>query len=199
MKLNKSDKNMRNDRNTYSYLTVQFITLIRIPLSIVFSIILLSSKNFKSVFIICFFVLLVTELTDWFDGRIARRFKVASEFGAMLDPYADSLSRLIVFWSLASKDLTIFLVPLVMALRDITVAYSRIVLAQRGQSVSARMSGKIKAVIQSFGAFFLLLGPYYWESVGFWSYYAVSWTVLSATLLSAVEYVRDALLALRKK
>lgn len=199
MKLNKGTKNRRTDKNTYSYITVQFITLIRIPLSIIFSIILLTSKNFKSVFIICFLVLLATELTDWFDGRIARRFKLASEFGAMLDPYADSLSRLIVYWSLASKGLTIFLVPLVMALRDVTVAYSRIVLAQSNQSVSARMSGKIKAAIQSFGAFFLLLGPYYWDSVGFWSYYAISWTVISATLLSAVEYIRDALLAFRKK
>lgn len=194
--LNISKRNKRIDKNTFSYFTIQFITLIRIPLSIIFSIILLNS-NSNLMLILCIFLVVAIEATDLFDGKIARRFRLVSELGATLDPYADSITRLILYWSLAQKHLVIFLVPLSMAIRDITVAYSRIILARMSLSVSARKSGKIKAVVQSIGSLLALLGPFYWEYTGFWIYYALSWAIISVTLLSAFEYVRDAILALR--
>jgi phosphatidylglycerophosphate synthase len=92
----------------------------------------------------------------------------------------------------------IFLVPLVMAVRDVTVAYSRIVLAQNSQTVSAKLSGKVKASVQATGSFLALLGPLYWNTIGYWSFYALSWLLIIVTLLSAIEYVKDALTTLRK-
>ena len=104
-------------------------------------------------------LLLVIEFTDLYDGIIARKFDLVSEAGATLDPYADSVSRLIIYWALAAQGLVLWYVPLIMALRDITVAYSRIVMAQNNRTVSAKKSGKLKATVQAIGAFFALLGP----------------------------------------
>lgn len=199
MKLNIDIKNRRYEKNNFSYITIQSITLIRIPLSIIFSLVLLSNKKSDLIFILSISLLLAIEATDLFDGRIARRYRLVSELGATLDPYADSITRLIVYWALAYKNFVIFLVPLTMAIRDVTVAYSRIILARSNRSVSARVSGKIKAWFQAIGAILALLGPYYWNYVGFWSYYTLSWIIISATLLSSVEYVRDALFSLRAK
>ena len=42
------------------------------------------------------------ELTDALDGAIARARGVTSELGATLDPLTDSMSRLIVYWTLAA-------------------------------------------------------------------------------------------------
>ncbi len=180
------------------YLLVQSMTLVRIPLSILFLIIRLYGKNADLTLALSLLLLVIIEFTDAFDGKIARRFGLASEYGATLDPFADSISRLVIYWALAMTNNVIFLVPLVMAVRDVTVAYSRIVLAQNNQTVSAKLSGKVKASVQAAGSFLALFGPLYWDTIGYWSFYALSWLIIIVTLLSAIEYVKDALTALRK-
>ena len=189
----------RKKVNPQGYFIIQTITLARIPLSILFMILLLISKDDSSSLIIPLALLLLIEATDAFDGKIARRFNLVSEYGATLDPYADSISRLIVYVSLASQNLVILLVPLSMAVRDITVAYARILLAQKNLSVSARISGKVKATVQATGSILALLGPYYWSYVGNWSFYALSWTIVTVTLLSSIEYIKDAMHAIRQE
>ena len=108
-------------------------------------------------------LVLLIEFTDALDGYFARRWRVVTRLGKMLDPYTDSVSRLIVFWTLARSDRCLEIVPLLMAIRDITCAYARIALSMSGRDVSARMTGKIKAVVQGFAAGFLVGGPIYWN------------------------------------
>lgn len=180
-------------KNSHGYILLQSITLVRIPIAVLFLVVLLYGKETTLTLGLNFMLLLIIEFSDLFDGKIARRFGLVSESGATLDPFADSVSRLIVYWALATKGLVIFLVPLVMALRDITVAYSRIVLAQNDRSVSAKKSGKLKATVQAIGSFLALLGPYYWDYTGRWVYYALSWVIITVTFLSSIEYVKDAL------
>jgi len=179
------------------YILVQSMTLARIPLSILFLIIRLYGKNVDLTLVLSLLLLVIIEFTDAFDGKIARRFGLTSEYGATLDPFADSISRLIIYWALAMTNNVIFLVPLVMAVRDVTVAYSRIVLAQNKQTVSAKLSGKVKASVQATGSFLALFGPLYWDYIGYWSFYALSWILIIVTFLSAIEYVKDALTILR--
>lgn len=171
----------------------------RIPLSVIFFVVLLTGQESTLTLVLALFLLLLIETTDAVDGHIARHFNLASEYGATLDPYADSISRLIIYSALASQNLVLLLVPLMMALRDITVAYARILLAKKNRSVSARISGKIKAIVQAFGSFLAILGPYYWNHIGNWSFHALSWTIITITFLSSFEYMRDALWAIKQK
>lgn len=178
--------------NPKGYILVQSITLARIPLSILFTVVLILTQRSVLSLIVSTVLLAVIEASDTIDGKIARRYNLASEYGAALDPFADSLTRLIIYWSLAVESLVLPLVPLVMAVRDVTVAYSRIVLARKNLTVSARLSGKIKAIVQATGAFLALYGPVYWSFTGYWMFYALSWIIIIVTLLSAAEYIRDA-------
>lgn len=91
------------------------------------------------------------ELTDVFDGVAARAAGTACEFGGVLDPLADSLARLAMYFALACAGWVPWVVPLVMTGRDIIVAYTRVVNAMTGNKTSARLSGKIKAMIQGAG------------------------------------------------
>ncbi len=184
-------------KNPHGYILIQSVTLARIPLAIIFSIVMQTSEFSISTLIWSAGLLLLIEATDLLDGIFARRHSLVSEYGAMLDPFADSLSRLIIYWSLSTQGLVLFLVPLCMAIRDITVAYARILLAKKNQSVSARSSGKIKAAVQAVGSFFLLFGPIYWNLIGDWPINVLSGIIITVTLLSVVEYVRDAVLAVR--
>ena len=185
-------------KNFTGFIIIQSITLARIPLAVCFAIILLTGKDSQLKLALSLIILLLIEGTDAFDGIIARRLGLASEYGATLDPFADSISRLIVYSSMAAHNLVLLLVPLCMAVRDITVAYARIILAKKKLTVSARRSGKIKAVFQAIGAFLALFGPYYWEYTGNWSFYLLSWIIIVITLLSSIEYVNAAIQALRK-
>lgn len=97
------------------------------------------------------------ELTDMFDGIVARRSGTAGPLGGLLDPLADSLSRLTVYFAMALAGWVTIAVPLVMAGRDIVVAYTRIFQAAGGGKTSARISGKIKAIVQGVGVFAILV------------------------------------------
>lgn len=196
--MKKKIENKAYRKNKTGYILVQILTLIRIPLAVLFAVFLLSGEASGTKLAITLSLLVLIEITDAVDGKIARFFKLVSEYGATLDPFADSISRLIVYWAMASHQLILFLVPLSMAVRDITVAYSRILLAQRGKSVSARISGKIKAVTQASVSPLILLSPYYLDHTGIWPYYALSWLVIIVTLLSAIQYVRDAIVSIKR-
>ena len=183
-------------RRPRSFLAVQALTFVRIPLSVAFAACLLSlGWSSAGVRTLLLLLLIFAEITDWLDGLVARRLGVASEWGAMCDPYADSVSRLIVYWAEAVSGLVIPLVPLVMALRDVSVAYCRIVLSRHGRTVSARLSGKIKAHVQVAGAVSALLGPLYWVRTGKWTVHAISWIVIIVTAASVIQYARAALSA----
>ena len=89
------------------------------------------------------------ELTDAFDGWVARARNEVSDFGKILDPLADGISRFTVFlcflvagyadvWSLA-----------IIFWRDSIVSFLRVVGAGQSVVVAARTWGKAKAVVQA--------------------------------------------------
>lgn len=174
------------------FFLVMGITLIRLPLALLFAWTYWVLDNDHPRMWIGLLILILIELSDGLDGFLARKYKVVSEAGAMFDPYSDSLSRLIVYFTYAAHGMALMFVPLVMAIRDVTVAYSRIVLARRNISVKALLSGKIKAIVQATGAFILCLSPLFIPYTGTILYPIVSWIVIVTTAISCVEYLLKA-------
>lgn len=91
-------------------------------------------------------------LTDYLDGRIARKNKQASPLGAFLDPLFDRLFVLIVFVFYFMKlNLPWYFIVFLFARDLCTALASLIILALRMQSkveIKARFSGKIVTIIQ---------------------------------------------------
>ncbi len=183
----------KKNTNKRTHIFIQLLTVSRIPIAIIFTYILTSQEHTVGILLSCALLLLSCEFSDLFDGILARRYGLTSEFGAMLDPYADSITRLILYWGLAASSLTFLILPLVMAFRDITVVYCRLVMVKGNVTAGARWSGKIKAGVQATGAFLLLLGPL----LGGWFdnriVAIVSWVIIIVTLSSILEYAKDAL------
>ncbi len=88
---------------------------------------------------------LLIELSDLLDGYLARRLNRTSEFGKILDPFADALSRLTYFICFAGKGIMPLWVLLLIVYRDLGVAFARQVAGGRGVILGARLTGKIKA------------------------------------------------------
>lgn len=107
---------------------------------------------------------LAMELSDLLDGTIARKLGVVSDVGKLLDPAADSFSRLAVFLALAAHPTPGGSAPwfpaggvVLLLFRDVGVSFLRQIAASKGLVVAARPSGKIKAVAQG-AAIWIILG-----------------------------------------
>lgn len=140
-------------------------------------------------------LLAIIELTDFLDGALARRFGVTGRFGELFDPYCDSIARLIVFFALASADLVPLWLPAVMAIRDVSVAYVRILCMHTGRKVAARFSGKLKAVVQGAGAI-VFMTMFAWPALDALAGQlrpVLAAIIAAVTLWSAVDYLIGAL------
>ncbi len=95
-------------------------------------------------------VFALIEISDLLDGHAARTLGQESELGKVLDPFADSLSRLTYFVAFAGAGILPFWILLILIYRDVAVAYIRVMVSKSDVLMPARASGKIKAWIYAF-------------------------------------------------
>lgn len=93
---------------------------------------------------------LLIEFSDLLDGHFARSRKQESEIGKVLDPFADSLSRLTYFVAFAGARILPLWILLILIYRDVAVAYIRVMVSSSQVLMPARVSGKLKAWIYAF-------------------------------------------------
>jgi CDP-diacylglycerol---glycerol-3-phosphate 3-phosphatidyltransferase len=177
-----------------------YLTFIRIFISPIFMFIYLEHDLLGISLVVLPYILLVllgvSELSDAFDGYVARKFHQVTDLGKILDPMADSIYRISVFLTFTQPPVNLpLLIVFIFLYRDSVISTLRTICALRGFALAARSSGKIKAVIQAGTAcvILVLLIPY---SMGYLSYFVlrvVSVTVVSVaaaySLYSGVEYV----------
>ncbi|MCE5325944.1 MAG: CDP-alcohol phosphatidyltransferase family protein [Planctomycetaceae bacterium] len=179
------------------------LTFARILLAAAMAALVAFGDTSAALFIALLALAAMEEASDIFDGIAARRAGTASVLGGILDPLADSLARLTIYFALALAGWATLAVPLVMAGRDIIVSYARVVAALSGTSTAARLSGKVKAVIQGAGIFSFIIIE--WIAHASSSPTLVSTArvittalVIAATLWSLADYLRAAVPAARK-
>jgi CDP-diacylglycerol--glycerol-3-phosphate 3-phosphatidyltransferase len=103
-------------------------------------------------------IVAICELSDFFDGFLARKHNKVTDLGKVLDPMADSIFRLTVFLSFTQGVVQIpLLIVLIFLLRESVVTFLRTLCALQGVALAARFSGKVKAVVQATAAFFILI------------------------------------------
>ena len=135
------------------------------------------------------------EVTDMVDGALARRFRQTSQLGKILDPLADSVSRFTVFLGFLHMDWASVWAVAPIFWRDSVVSTIRVLAASQGVIVSARFSGKVKAIVQGVAITGLLgLGVFH-ESIG-WTLADVTnlsntvmWYVTGVTVWSLLDYL----------
>jgi len=95
--------------------------------------------------IVCIFLFGVFEITDLLDGPLARRNNQVSDFGKLMDPFADSIARFTIYLCFLSSGLAPVWIIAVFFYRDVLVSVVRVFSMKEGVVVAARKSGKIKA------------------------------------------------------
>ncbi|HET6367859.1 MAG TPA: CDP-diacylglycerol--glycerol-3-phosphate 3-phosphatidyltransferase [Pseudomonadales bacterium] len=164
------------------------LTLVRIvlvPLVIVF---LISSDRVHV--LIAAVIFLAASLTDWLDGRIARRTNQVTRLGTMLDPVADKLLVAAALVSLVQVDMVPAWMALVIIGRELAVTGLRGVALSMGVVVPASRLGKWKTVTQYVALTLLILEK--GVPAEFVPFHLVSgvalWIAMGATVFSGLDY-----------
>lgn len=123
------------------------LTSIRLALSPVLAVLFVYDNPVSRYAILA--IVIVSELTDLFDGYMARKHSQVTDLGKLLDPMADSIYRDTIFLCLAVQDRVSLLLVLPILYRDSIIATLRTVCAYKGIVLAARWSGKAKAILQA--------------------------------------------------
>jgi CDP-diacylglycerol---glycerol-3-phosphate 3-phosphatidyltransferase len=164
------------DRRRWSLGFVNFLTLVRCPLVLVFfALALVHTQTAKPwLFVVAFVSLTASAITDLFDGYFARRLQVETRFGAHADPLMDkffalSTMPLLVFVASQNGHIRHAMVLLVLTLlflsRDQWVTFLRSVGSMYNVSGHAHWSGKLRTGINFpliCTVYFFEAGPSHW-------------------------------------
>ncbi len=180
--------------------TPHYLTFFRILLAPLFPLLYFEHTFFGISHLFLPFVLaallLIGECSDLFDGIIARKKNQVTDLGKVLDPLADTIMRLTVFFTFTGGviQLPIFL-AFVFLYREFFMHAIRLVCALKGHALAARKSGKLKAVIQASTSFFLLflMAGHAWGFLSLTMLQKISFgVVLGAAIysfLSLIDYI----------
>jgi CDP-diacylglycerol--glycerol-3-phosphate 3-phosphatidyltransferase len=142
--------------------------------------------------------------TDWLDGYYARKWKQVTTLGRILDPFADKVIICGTFILLAAAPgmiaehwgLRAWMVVVIVG-RELLVTALRSFIEQRGSDFSAKMSGKLKMVLQCIaaGACLFYLSYAKPSDAPAWSWWLMSvsvWSALVLTVYSGLVYIAAA-------
>ena len=105
-------------------------------------------------------VLVLSALSDIFDGIIARKFDMVSDFGKILDPIADKLTQGSLILALTLRYPEIWFLFVIFAVKELTVGIVGLISLKKTDTVgSAQWFGKLTTVIFESCMAFLLLCP----------------------------------------
>lgn len=99
---------------------------------------------FKGHMVCALVIFAIASITDWFDGKIARKNNLVTTFGKFLDPLAD---KLLVMTALIAFSFERWIDPVAVVLilsREFMVTGLRLVVANEGVVVAAGIWGKLK-------------------------------------------------------
>ena len=149
-------------------------------------------------------------ITDYFDGKIARRDNLITDFGKFLDPLADKFMVIAAVFGLVCRAFTeadglmfwIFMTMLIVTIfRELAVASIRLIASTKANVVvAANMLGKIKTVSQIVCIILALVEPVAHDLIGraapdffFGGFYVLTYaTTLVAivfTVWSGINYI----------
>lgn len=175
---------------------------------------------------VAFIIYLVAVLTDFLDGWIARKYKLETPFGRVVDPFVDKvlvLGSFIFFagknfiipdWELINRETPFVvktitgvapgMVVLILA-RELLVTSLRGSAESGGKNFGAQFSGKLKMVFQSVTILVILVYVNYyswlhrnWDPYATWFRDLCIWATIAITVISGLLYVQRAVAIYRE-
>lgn len=138
--------------------------------------------------IIATLIFIIAASTDGLDGYIARKRKMVSNLGKLLDPLADKLLIAVVLISLVSMDRLNAMIAIVIISREFAVTGLRQVALLEGKVVAASKWGKWKTGVQITAIIAIMLNNFPFAFIGFPFDYIAGWAAAIITMYSGIDY-----------
>lgn len=176
------------------------LTMLRILLTFVFMFFLFCHGLWFKVLSLVVFTL--AALSDLFDGIIAQRRNMVTDFGRLMDPIADKILVLAAFAAFVQLQLIDAWMFVIIVSREILITSLRLFALNKGKVLSAGRAGKHKTVLQM-SVIFAILGfilskeivlQYYtwnpgWEKVFRQGIFFLMLITVGLTLYSGLSYL----------
>ena len=154
------------------------LTLLRVLMAPLFLLLLVWDFPFHHLAACAVFA--IASLTDYIDGKLARKYHLITNLGKFLDPLADKMLTTAAFLGfLAAGKLDVWAVMLILS-REFLVTSVRLMAAKDGTVVAASFWGKFKTVMQMVSIIFMLVALE-WES---WQHTVLKGVALPAEVFS---------------
>nr|WP_295284427.1 CDP-diacylglycerol--glycerol-3-phosphate 3-phosphatidyltransferase [uncultured Blautia sp.] len=138
--------------NTPNKLTVA--RMIIVPFLVVF---LLSGLGGDANRYISLILFVVASITDWFDGHLARKNNLVTNFGKFMDPLADKLLVCSAMICMIELNRLPAWVVIIIIGREFIISGFRLIAAENGIVIAANYWGKFKTVSQMIMIILLIL------------------------------------------
>lgn len=123
------------------------LTIIRMVLTPIF-LFVFTCSSLPNHYLWGMIIFIIGSITDFLDGKIARKCELVTTFGKLTDPIADKMlttAALLIFLKL---NLCSVWIPMIVLTREFAVASIRMVASAQGVVIPANIWGKLKTVSQ---------------------------------------------------
>ena len=163
------------------------LTLIRIVLVAPIMIcIFMDALPAKIITLICF---ILAAITDFIDGRWARKGKLVTDLGAFLDPLADKMLVNLTFFALVILGIVPVWMFGIVLIRDFAVDGLRMMAAKNNITLAASKFGKLKTMVQMFTITLILMNLIFGNEIFGIVNIVLLYIVMILTVFSGVDYL----------
>lgn len=133
-------------------------------------------------------VFIVASITDLFDGKIARKYHLVTNFGKFMDPLADKMLVSAALICLTPKMIPSWVVIIIIS-RELFISGFRMLAADQGIVLTAGWWGKFKTAFSMVMIIVLIVNTPLNNSVLYIIGQILIWISLALTIISMIEYV----------
>lgn len=179
------------------------LTVSRFLLTIAFVAAIYSPIPFHETIAMVLFI--AASITDYYDGMIARRDKLITNFGILMDPLVDKILVCSAFIAFVGRGWVPAWMAVIIVARELAVTGLRLLAASKNVVLSAEALGKHKTTMQIIAIISILVRGSYtqwgeWSRTIFgfrigdvpwvnWFTFCALWLAVILTLLSGLQYM----------
>lgn len=157
------------------------LTVARFVLTGVFLVVFFSRYRYADSLALVLFG--AASLTDYFDGKIARRDNLITNFGILMDPLADKILICSAFIAFVERGLMPAWMVVIIVARELAITGLRLLAATKNLVIAAERYGKHKTISQIVATISILVLVSY-DEWGSWAESVFGWWVPAFTLLA---------------
>ena len=158
------------------------LRMVLVPFFVAFLLLSPGNESFKWIALVLF---VVASLTDYFDGQIARKHNLITNFGKFMDPLADKILTISGMICLIELGRIPAWIVIIIVAREFIISGFRLIAAESGVVIAANYWGKFKTTFQMIMIILMIMNIPQLQILT----NIVMWIALALTIISLVTYI----------